>query len=364
MKWIKAFPFFLFALPFFQKAAAQISQSEREYLTKDSILWEEYYQKDDSLARIIKEMPDQKDRIQAEREALLAWANKGNNTLAMEYASTPSGLQRLFWVRGNIGKDTLQQILSSLPQEMQQSPYGQSLKQHIDYPQVKEGDRCYYFACTTDNGTPLDWESMLRKKLLIIYGGIDCMGSDGRDFLNRLYNETAREDFDIIYYEPATTQEQLAQVRKQFPEIRFPIVSDLKGDHSPMKIRYGAQARPTCYLVNGQGIVEHICLGIRSSIIGSFARPAARVEGEDILIRGTVVDANDKPIKQVNVTEVDPSGRIISATKTDTSGKFSFKIKDPSNKLYFQQTGYLKQQRPIGSQSVFYIKMEIDQFAE
>lgn len=365
MKWIKALPFFLFAFPFFQKAAAQIAKTEGEYLRKDSILWKEYYQKDDSLARIAGESPDQKDRIQAEREALLAWASKGNCALAMEYASTPSGLQRLFWVRMNIGKDTLQQILSSLPKEMQSSPYGQSLKQHIDYPQVKEGGRCYYFACTADGGTPLDWESMLQKKLLIVYGGIDCMGSDGRDFLNRLYDETAREDFDIIYYAPATSQEELAQVKKRFPEIRFHVVSDLKGDHSPMKIRYGSQAQPTCYLVNEQGIVEQICFGIRPSVIGTFARPqAASAEEGEILIRGTIYGENREPLSGANVTETDGDGRVVSATKTDSNGKFSFKIRSREHDINFQQNGYYKQQQPIGSKSVFYIQMEIDPYVE
>ncbi|MGI6218749.1 MAG: carboxypeptidase regulatory-like domain-containing protein [Bacteroidaceae bacterium] len=364
MKWIKTFSFLLFALAFFAKVPAQTAKTEEAYLKKDTLLWQTYQQKDDSLVQLGNQTPARAEEIQQERQQLLSAALLKNRQLAMEYASVPSGLQRLFMVRTNIGKDTLQQILTSLPKEMQNSPYGQSLRMHIDYPQVAEGGRVYYFACTKDDGTPFDWSETMNKKLLIIYDGLDCMGSDGRDFLNRLYDETSREDFDIIYYSKTTTPEMLAEIRKTYPEVRFPIVSDLKGDHSPMKIRYGAQTTPTCYLVNAQGIVESICMGIHPSLIGSFARPAMEAEGEDILIRGTVYDTDGKPLKHANVTEVDENGRIMAATQTDDKGKFSFKIKSRDNKISFQQTGYLKQQRNIGSQSVFHIQMEVDAFSE
>ena len=128
---------------------------------------------------------------------------------------------------------------------------------------------------------------------------------------------------------------------------------------------YGSQAQPTCYLVNEQGIVEQICFGIRPSVIGTFARPqAASAEEGEILIRGTIYGENREPLSGANVTETDGDGRVVSATKTDSNGKFSFKIRSREHDINFQQNGYYKQQQPIGSKSVFHIQMEIDPYVE
>ncbi len=76
------------------------------------------------------------------------------------------------------------------------------------------------------------------------------------------------------------------------------------------------------------------------SSLRSFAQEA------DEVISGTVSDALG-PIMQANVVEIDNANRIVSSTTTDMNGNFSFKIKNPKNKLRFSFVGCKPKTVPI-----------------
>ena len=76
------------------------------------------------------------------------------------------------------------------------------------------------------------------------------------------------------------------------------------------------------------------------SALRSFAQ-----EANDV-ISGTVSDALG-PIMQANVVEIDNANRIVSSTTTDMNGNFSFKIKNPKNKLRFSFVGCKPKTVPI-----------------
>ena len=76
------------------------------------------------------------------------------------------------------------------------------------------------------------------------------------------------------------------------------------------------------------------------SALHSFAQEA------DEVISGTVSDALG-PIMQANVVEIDNANRIVSSTTTDMNGNFSFKIKNPKNKLRFSFVGCKPKTVPI-----------------
>lgn len=56
------------------------------------------------------------------------------------------------------------------------------------------------------------------------------------------------------------------------------------------------------------------------------------------VVTGTVSDSMG-PIMMANVVELDETNRIVSSTITDMAGNFSFKIKDPKNRLRFSFVG-------------------------
>ena len=64
------------------------------------------------------------------------------------------------------------------------------------------------------------------------------------------------------------------------------------------------------------------------------------------MVTGTVSDAMG-PIMMANVVELDGANRIVSSTTTDMNGNFSFKIKDPKNKIRFSFVGAKSKTVPI-----------------
>jgi Outer membrane cobalamin receptor protein len=76
------------------------------------------------------------------------------------------------------------------------------------------------------------------------------------------------------------------------------------------------------------------------SIVNSFAQKAGDI------ISGTVVD-NMGPVMMANVVEIDASNRIVASAVTDMNGNFSFKLKNPKDKLRISFVGYKTVTLPI-----------------
>ena len=64
------------------------------------------------------------------------------------------------------------------------------------------------------------------------------------------------------------------------------------------------------------------------------------------IISGTVTDEFG-PVMMANVVEIDAANRIVAAGTTDMNGNFSFKIKNPKDKLKISYVGYTTQILPI-----------------
>ena len=68
------------------------------------------------------------------------------------------------------------------------------------------------------------------------------------------------------------------------------------------------------------------------------------------IISGHVYDTMG-PVMMANVVEIDAAGRIVAACTTDFNGNFSFKLKNPKNKLRVSFVGYKTQTLPINKTS-------------
>lgn len=223
--------------------------TESNYLKVDTEIWDTYERDYAKIIELKKSNPEKKDSLNAILNQLYEITDKKNYSAAIKYASVPSGLERLFMVRLSLSKDTLLSILKTLPHDMQQSNYGKSLLLHINSKQIEEGDKYYDFEALDSEGNKFQFSTLKNKNILLLYGGLDCMGKSGRDFLKKLYEETQREKFQIVVYWECSNLEQLKELKAKYP-VDYLFVSDFSKDHSFMKINYGAQATPTCFLID------------------------------------------------------------------------------------------------------------------
>ncbi len=74
------------------------------------------------------------------------------------------------------------------------------------------------------------------------------------------------------------------------------------------------------------------------------------------IISGTVTDAFG-PVMMANVVELDGANRIVASAVTDMSGNFSFKLKNPKDKLRISFVGYKTVTLPINKHK-FVVKMQ------
>lgn len=243
--------------------------TESNYRKIDSLIWVEYEQETEKISEDLQKYPEKRDSLIAASEQIYAIAQKKNIEAAIKYASVPSGLRRLFMLRLYISKDTISSILKTLPDSMQISPYGKSLLYHIETKQISEGDKYYDFQAINTDGSDFALSSLEGKNILLLYGGLDCMGPNGRAYLNKIYKETPRKNFEIVVYCPNSDLENLQQVRTAYP-CDFILVSDFLQDHTPMKILYGAQATPTCFFINQQGTVVMKTTGLYQSRVNQL----------------------------------------------------------------------------------------------
>ena len=88
-----------------------------------------------------------------------------------------------------------------------------------------------------------------------------------------------------------------------------------------------------------------------------FAQKGARISG-------TITSDAEGALIMVNVTERDNSNRIINHCATDFEGNFSMVVKSTSNELEITYIGYKTQRIPIGSRTVFNIKLVEDNVLE
>jgi len=239
--------------------------TEENFEKLESAIWTQYEQDIKAFRAELRKNPEKEDSLLTVFEKITDFAAKNNAALALKFSSLPSALPRLFALRLNIPKDTLSSIFTTLPDSLANSPYAKSILYHIQSEQIKEGDNYYDFDAVTTDGQPFKLSSLEGKNILFLYGGLGCMGEGGRDYLDSVYTKTAGDDFEIVVYCLVSDLENLRKEQEIF-NCKFLLVSDFLLNHSPVKILYGAQATPTCFFINKQGVVEMKAVGLQKRL--------------------------------------------------------------------------------------------------
>lgn len=235
-------------------AAKQPPVTEEEYLRADSTLWLEYEAFGARLYEQAQANPELADSLEMAAETELERVLERNAQLALQYAATPSGLKRCFMVRLDVSKSDLRRALKEVPRDLRQSTYGRAIQQHIRTRQVEEGARAPRIAAVNEVDERFDLRALEGRRVLLLYGGLGCMGPQGRAYLADLYAKTSREDLEVVVYWAVETVEQLKELKAHYG-VDYQFITECMADCSPFKIEYGVQATPTCFLVDRDGRV-------------------------------------------------------------------------------------------------------------
>lgn len=228
--------------------------TEANYLKEDSLLWQGYGKDVQSIYQLMEKYPEKRDSLEKVLPLLYYKASIKNVELALKYFTVPSGLQRIYMVRNMVGKGILKNVLNALPDTLQNNPYADHIRNYVEAHQLEEGDMYAVFDSRTASGEMFDWTSIEKKNLLLLYGGLGCMGKSGRDYLKELQNKTDRQDLDIIVFCLTPNPESLKELQEQYPD--FTLISDFQMEGNPMNIIYNAQSTPTCFLIDRKGIIQ------------------------------------------------------------------------------------------------------------
>ena len=234
---------------------------ELEYIKADSTLWAEYELEGERLAELYAE---NEDSLYIKAVELEEYADRKNRDLAIEYSATPSGLKRCFMLRLDIEKDTLQNILSKLPHDLRKSECAKAIKKHIATEQIEVGMEFFPIDAVNADGHKIAWNEYRNKNILLIYGGLGCMGRSGRRELVSLCKEYTDDNLAIIIYYSVSTLEELKEFRNQYSD-DYIFISELMSDYSPFKIKYGVQSTPTCFVIDKSETVVLKTIGFDAS---------------------------------------------------------------------------------------------------
>ncbi len=260
MKIIKILPIILIAFMSINKSYSQ-EITEENYLKEDKEIWDAYNLQMANISKSFELFPEKKDSLSSTVSEIYKEAQKKNMDTALKYFSVPSGLERIYMLRLNIPKDTLRSILKKLPKKVQESEYRQSIKFYIDYEQIEEGDYYYNFQATDSNGKSFKLSDLQGKNILLLYGGLGCMRESGRSFLKNFHERMSKDDFKIVVFYSSDDIVELKKIKDHY-QMDFIFVSDFKKDHSPMKIIYGVQTTPTCFIINENGKITKKSIGL------------------------------------------------------------------------------------------------------
>lgn len=263
-KLIMVFLLYVIILNHLHATAQNHKDLDRDYVKKDSILWNEYEKRMDSIVRNIADRQKRK----ADLIANLDETNRKNKELAISFKNTIGGIERIFMTRAQFTKTELKNVLESTSLRVRKTSAFKAIQDHLNIDQIKIGNLWPEHLTIVDTANlPIKLKKNITN--IIIYNGSgmsDCMGESNRSELNKLAKDAQFSSRAKIYLFYNTENiNTLKNINAKFND-HLEYISDLTGDYSNFKIAMGSQAVPTVYIFNSDGKLEAIQLGVEDLI--------------------------------------------------------------------------------------------------
>ncbi len=173
---------------------------------------------------------------------------------ALENANSYMGIQNLYRTRLKLDKSKLSKALEGLNEEIKTSPYGQSMLLFNETSELELGSEFVNFKAKTLQNEEIDLSKMVASKpTVVIFGGLSCMGERGRTTLKEFQMKHGNK-VEVLAFVFARNQQEW--INDSNYDLNVKLLSDLRGDHSPVKIKYGVQATPTVYVIGQDGLIK------------------------------------------------------------------------------------------------------------
>ncbi|MFY0603028.1 MAG: DUF4369 domain-containing protein [Flavobacteriaceae bacterium] len=168
-----------------------------------------------------------------------------------------AALESIYLNRNGISKDSLALILQEIDSSILKNKYVKSLLLYTKSPNLDVNENYLDFSAKNVTGENIRISELLKKgnPILLIFGGLTCMQEKGRKILKEFHN-SYKDKIEIVVF---SDREECIYSLKYKMDI--PLVSDMKGDHSPIKIQYNIIATPTVFLINREGVISMKSLG-------------------------------------------------------------------------------------------------------
>jgi len=192
--------------------------------------------------------------------ALIERLHQSNLSFCINHLNSYFSVETLYKLRKKISKDSLNKLLSHMKDDLRHSNYAKSLELHSKSPDLEVGMYFLDFDAITLSGKKLTISELLNeeKPIMLIFGGLGCMGNRGRKALGKFYN-LYKHEIHILPFIFARNREEWNKDSEYASGIQ--VFSDMKGDHSPVKIKYHVQTTPTVYIIDRKGVIRWISEG-------------------------------------------------------------------------------------------------------
>ncbi len=164
------------------------------------------------------------------------------------------GLEILYNVRNHIAKDSLLNIYNQLSPDLKQSKNAKALQTFLYNNTVKTGNPFIDFNAKTIDGKNFKLSSLKGKYIYLSFWSADCSPCRKENrFFSENFNKLPKDlsivgfsiDKDISKWMKASKDDNILWIN----------VSDNEGEKGKVKTLYNAQALPTSYFIDKEGIV-------------------------------------------------------------------------------------------------------------
>ncbi|MBL0336871.1 MAG: TlpA family protein disulfide reductase [Chitinophagaceae bacterium] len=171
------------------------------------------------------------------------------------------GLDILYRNRQRVGKETIESLLPEIESSIKASPKGEALLLFVLGELAKKGKPFIDFQVPDINGNLFKLSALKGNYILLSFWNAAC-GPCRRE------NRKLSQDFGRFKNKLAIVSFSTDKVKSVWlkasltDNILWTNVSDLQGDNGKIKTQYDVQAIPTTFLINRDGIIIEIFIGL------------------------------------------------------------------------------------------------------